>query len=146
MNVTRTSGVVPDWWLIPLGLLATIAVVWVLLVAALWLVKPANVGVEDYLRLMPDLIRLLKGVATDRQIPRGTRIAIFGLLAFIASPIDLIPDVIPVIGVADDVVLIALVLRWVVRRTGEAALARHWRGTADGLAAVRRLFGAPDAT
>ena len=106
------------------------------------MLKPANVGVEEYLRLMPDVIRLLKGVATDGETPRRMRVAIFGLLVFVASPIDLIPDVVPVIGVADDIVLIAVVLRWVIRSAGAAVLARHWHGTPDGLAAVRRLFGA----
>lgn len=63
------------------------------------------------------------------------------LLAFIVSPIDLIPDFIPAIGYADDVIITALVLRWVSRTAGADALARQWPGTPDGLAAVRRLCG-----
>lgn len=142
MNTTRTSGVGSQWWLLPLSLLITIVVIWAVLVAALWMLKPANVGVEDYVRLMPDLVRLLKGVAADGETPWGMRLAIFGLLIFIASPIDLIPDIIPVIGLADDVLLIGVVLRWVIRSAGQDVLARHWQGTPDALAAVRSLFGA----
>jgi uncharacterized membrane protein YkvA (DUF1232 family) len=67
------------------------------------------------------------------------------LLAFIASPIDLIPDVIPVIGFADDVIITALVLRWVSRAAGPEALARQWPGTPDGLDALRRLCGLREA-
>lgn len=51
----------------------------------------------------------------------------------------MVPDFIPVLGQADDAIVIALVLRSVTRRAGAAALERHWPGTADGLAAVRRL-------
>jgi uncharacterized membrane protein YkvA (DUF1232 family) len=63
------------------------------------------------------------------------------LLVYLASPIDLVPDVVPVIGYADDVLVVALVLRSVVRRAGREALVRHWAGTAEGLAAVERLAG-----
>ena len=66
------------------------------------------------------------------------------MLAFLASPIDLIPDFIPVLGYADDVIITALALRWVTRTAGPEALARHWPGTPDGLAALRRLCQLPD--
>ena len=160
MNGTRTSGnwqdhvlaapalryahVWSDWWFIPVSVLGALVVIWLLLVAALWLTKPANVGVEEYLLLLPDLVRLLKGIATDPEMPRRIQIAMFALLAFVASPIDLIPDIIPVIGLADDVILIALVLRWVIHTADESTLAKHWPGTPEGLSAVRRLFGATE--
>jgi uncharacterized membrane protein YkvA (DUF1232 family) len=66
------------------------------------------------------------------------------LLAYLALPFDLVPDVIPVIGYADDALVVALVLRAVVRRAGVDALARHWPGSPDGLAAVCRLARLPD--
>ena len=93
------------------------------------------------LRLLPDVLRLLKRLATDPELPRRVRVALVVLLAFIVSPIDLIPDFIPAIGYADDVIITALVLRWVSRTAGADALARQWPGTPDGLAAVRRLCG-----
>jgi uncharacterized membrane protein YkvA (DUF1232 family) len=68
-------------------------------------------------------------------------------VGYLLSPLDLVPDVLPVVGYADDAVLVAWVLRSVVRRAGEEALSRHWPGTAAGLAVVRRLAGlstAPD--
>ena len=130
-----------DWWLVPVGAVAALAVVWLLLGIALWVAKPDDVGIQDMLRLLPDVLRLLKRLATDPELPRRIRVALVALIAFIASPIDLIPDFIPVIGFADDVIITALVLRWVARTAGADALARHWPGTPDGLAAVRRMCG-----
>lgn len=130
-----------DWWLVPVGAVAALAVVWLLLGIALWVAKPDDVGIQDMLRLLPDVLRLLKRLATDPELPRRVRVALVMLLAFIVSPIDLIPDFIPAIGYADDVIITALVLRWVSRTAGADALARQWPGTPDGLAAVRRLCG-----
>jgi uncharacterized membrane protein YkvA (DUF1232 family) len=56
-------------------------------------------------------------------------------------PIDLVPDVIPIIGYADDVVVVAVVLRSVVRRAGADVVRRHWPGSEQGLAVVLRLAG-----
>lgn len=61
------------------------------------------------------------------------------LLVYLASPIDLVPDFVPIIGYADDVVVVALVLRSVVRSAGVEPLHRHWRGTPAGLAVIERL-------
>jgi uncharacterized membrane protein YkvA (DUF1232 family) len=104
---------------------------------------PDTLRLRDALRLLPDLLRLLRGLAADRAVPRGVRVRLVLLLAYLAFPLDLVPDVVPVLGYADDVLVVALVLRSVVRRAGEDALARHWPGTAEGLAVVRRLAGLP---
>ncbi len=63
------------------------------------------------------------------------------LLGYLALPLDLVPDVLPVIGWADDVIAVVLVLRSVARRAGPEALERHWPGTPEGLAAVRAACG-----
>ena len=70
------------------------------------------------------------------------RVRLWLLLGYLALPVDLVPDVIPVIGYADDAVLVVWTLRSVLRRAGADALERHWPGTPDGLAAVRRLVRA----
>jgi uncharacterized membrane protein YkvA (DUF1232 family) len=62
---------------------------------------------------------------------------------YLAVPIDIIPDFIPVIGYADDAIMVAAVLRSVVRRAGSDAVRRHWPGTRDGLAALWRVAGLP---
>ncbi len=128
-----------EWWGLVLGAALGLALVWALLVAALWLARPDQVRVGEALRLLPDLLRLLRRLAADPAVPRGARVRLWLTLAYLASPVDLVPDVVPVLGYADDAVVVALVLRSVVRRAGPAALERHWPGTPEGLAALRRL-------
>lgn len=132
-----------EWWWVPVSVAATLIVVWMALAASLWLLKPDTVGIADLLRLLPDTLRLLKRLAADPRLPRRIRVGLTGLLVFLASPIDLIPDFIPVLGYADDVIIIAVVLRWVTRTAGAQALAEHWPGTPDGLAALCRLCRLP---
>jgi uncharacterized membrane protein YkvA (DUF1232 family) len=68
------------------------------------------------------------------------------LLAYLALPIDLIPDFIPVLGLADDAIIAIAVLRGVVRRAGIDAVRAHWPGTDDGFAALTRLTGPLNGT
>jgi uncharacterized membrane protein YkvA (DUF1232 family) len=117
---------------------------WVALVVALWMVRPDDLRVGAALRLLPDIVRLLRRLAVDPAVPRGARVRLWLLLAYLASPIDIVPDFLPVIGYADDAILVAVVLRSVSRRAGTEALERHWPGTPDGLAAVRALTGLRD--
>lgn len=132
-----------EWWWVPVSVAATLIVVWMALAVSLWLLKPDTVGIADLLRLLPDTLRLLKRLAADPRLPRRIRVGLTGLLVFLASPIDLIPDFIPVLGYADDVIIIAVMLRWVTRTAGAQALAEHWPGTPDGLAALCRLCRLP---
>lgn len=137
---TRPVDIVLQWVLPVVG---GVLLLWVALVAALWLAKPDEGSVREALRLLPDVVRLIRRLAVDREVPRGVRVRLWLLLGYLALPIDLVPDVLPVIGYADDAVVVALVLRSVARRAGVAALARNWPGTADGLAAVCRLARLP---
>ena len=121
-----------------------IGVLWLLLVAAL-LVGAWRTGhrmsLRDAVRLVPDVVRLLRRIATDPAVPRRIRVGLWLLLAYVVLPVDVVPDFIPVIGLADEVVVIAVALRYLARRLGPETLERHWPGTPEGLAAVRRLAG-----
>jgi uncharacterized membrane protein YkvA (DUF1232 family) len=132
-----------QWWTIALGVVGGLVLLWGALIAALWLGRPDDLTVKDALRLLPDLVRLLKRLAADKTLPRGIRVRLWLLLAYLALPIDLVPDFLPVIGYADDAVVVALALRSVTKAAGPEALDRHWPGTPDGLRAVRRLAGLP---
>ncbi len=118
-----------------------LAVLWLLLLALLWRARPGELGAREALRLLPDVVRLVRRLAADRTLPRGVRIRLWLLLAYLLCPVDLVPDVVPVLGYADDVVVVAWALRSVVRRSGAEALDRHWPGQPAGLAVVHRLAG-----
>ena len=127
------------WWHIALGIGVGLVLVWVLLLIVLWRATPERTSLQEALRLLPDVLRLLRRLAGDKTLPRGVRVRLWLLLAYLAMPIDLVPDFIPVLGNADDAIVIALVLRSVARRSGPAALERHWPGSPEGLIAVMRL-------
>jgi uncharacterized membrane protein YkvA (DUF1232 family) len=124
-----------------IGLLISLVAIWLMLVAVLVVRRPRSLTRSEAVALVPDLLRLLGALARDREIPRRVRLSVWLLLAFMASPIDVIPDAIPVIGVLDDLVLAYLVLRYVVRRSGRDVVGRHWTGTPEGLAAIERTLG-----
>lgn len=131
----------PVGWDVALGVLAGLLVAWVALVVALWVAMPDRTTVREMLRLLPDVVRLVRRLAADRDLPRGVRTRLWLLLGYLVLPFDLVPDVIPVLGYADDAVVVALVLRSVARRAGRDAIVRRWPGSAEGLAAVLVLCG-----
>lgn len=135
----------PSWWSaawpVLVGVLGALLLVWLVVLVVLWRAAPDRTGLRDALRLLPDVLRLVERLAGDPALPRGVRVRLLLLLTYLALPIDLVPDFIPVLGYADDAVVVLLVLRSVVRSAGPQAVERHWPGTPDGLAAVRRLLG-----
>lgn len=139
----------PDWLSLALGVLGGALLLWLLLILLLLLEQrrqPHRASLTDLLRLVPDVVRLVKRLAFDHTVSVGVRIWLGALLLYLLSPIDLVPDFIPVIGFADDAIVVALVLRFATRRAGPEAVERHWPGTPEGLAAVLRLAGIePDA-
>ena len=131
------------WIGIAVGIAAAVAVSWGALILALVLARPRGSLLSEALRLLSDAIRLLRNLATDRTVPRGVRLRLWALFAYLAMPFDLIPDFVPVLGYADDAIIVAIVLRSVVRRAGAAAIRRHWPGSRDGLTALWRIAGLP---
>jgi uncharacterized membrane protein YkvA (DUF1232 family) len=136
---------VPSWWSstwpVLMGVLGGLLLLWLVLLVVLWRAAPDRTRLRDALRLLPDTVRLIKRLPGDRSLPRGVRVRLLFLLAYLALPFDLVPDFIPVLGYADDAVVVVLVLRSAARSAGPQALERHWPGTPEGLTAVRRLVG-----
>jgi uncharacterized membrane protein YkvA (DUF1232 family) len=132
------------WLRLVLALIAALALIELLLVAALWRLAPDGARLRESLRLLPDVVRMVSRLARDTTLPRGVRVRLWALLAYLALPFDLVPDFIPVVGYADDAILVAATLRSVARVAGASALARHWPGTPQGLTAVQRLAGIPE--
>ncbi len=127
-----------------LGVAAGLVVVWLVVILAFYVAgrragEPTRL--RDGVRLLPDVVRLVRRLAADPSLPRGLRWRLGLLLAYLVLPIDLVPDFIPVAGYADDILLVVWVLRSVVRSAGPVALERHWPGTPEGLRVVLRLTG-----
>jgi uncharacterized membrane protein YkvA (DUF1232 family) len=120
-----------------------LALIYLVLLGALLIVRPKGNLFGETLRLLPDLLRLLRRLAGDSDVPRAARVRLWLLLGYLAIPIDLVPDFVPVLGYADDAIIVSLVLRSVVRRAGAPLVRRHWPGTDDGLDALARLTGMP---
>lgn len=129
---------------VAVGVGLALLVAWLALAAYLLTHRPEAGSAREALRILPDTIGLLRRIAGDRTLPRGVRLRLWLLLAYLLFPIDLVPDFLPIIGYLDDVVIVSLALRSVVRRAGPDALRRHWRGSDDGLAALWRVASLPE--
>ena len=126
-----------------LGVVAGLVLAWLVLAVVLVIARPRGGLLREALRLLPDLLRLLPRLAADKSLPRGPRIGLALLLVYMAVPFDLVPDFIPVLGYADDAIIVAAVLRWVVRHAGIDVVRRQWPGTDDGFEVLCRITGLP---
>lgn len=90
---------------------------------------------------VPDCIVLTRRLLGDRRVPRRAKASLALLLPYLASPIDFVPDFIPIVGQLDDVLLVALALRYVLKLAGPQVVEEHWPGSPAGLAVVLRLAG-----
>lgn len=106
---------------------ADVFVVWVVAIVAIVLAG-RKTRAKELATLLPNLLVLFRGLLKDPRVPRSSKAWLLFAIAWIASPIDLVPEFIPVLGPLDDAVVAVLVLRHVVRRTDRAVLADHWRG------------------
>lgn len=128
-------------WRTVIGIGAGVLLAWAALVALLWIFRPRDVGLGELLRVIPDVVRLVRRLLGDRDVPPGPKVALVVLLVWLISPNDLIPEFIPVLGPLDDVVVAVLVLRYVRRQVGLEGLRARWPGTADGFALLSRIIG-----
>lgn len=137
------------WWDLLMntliGVAAALLLAWLALIITL-IAARRRIGLRggllrEALRLLPDVLRLVRRLAADKTLPRGVRLRLGLLLAYLAFPIDLIPDFIPILGYADDAIIVTAVLRSVASRAGLDAVRKQWPGTDEGFAAVTRLTG-----
>jgi uncharacterized membrane protein YkvA (DUF1232 family) len=122
-------------------------------VAALVLVYAALVGTlvvigrtaeaRALARFVPDCIVLFRRLLSDPRVSGGRKLLLLALVAYLVMPFDLVPDFIPVAGQLDDAILVALVLRTVLRGAGADLVREHWPGPEASLDAVLRLAGRP---
>lgn len=124
-----------------LGVAISLALTWLVLVVALVIWRPRGIDFREAKRFVPDVVRLLRALGSDESLPRSVRRRLAFVVGYLALPFDLIPDFIPVLGYADDVIVLALMLRSVVRQAGPTAIAHYWNGSEAGLAVLNRLAG-----
>lgn len=117
---------------------------WLALIVCLAILRPGQATLRESARIVPDAIRLITRLSRDRSLSRAGRLPLVLLLGYLAIPIDLIPDFIPVLGYADDSIVIGLVLRSVIRQAGPDVVRRHWPGTEAGLDSLARLCRVPE--
>ena len=126
---------------IVLAIIVGIVALWALLLVIFWVLRPKDVSIRELLGVIPDVVRLLRSVIGDRSAPMDVRLVLVGLLAWIVSPVDLIPEFVPVLGPLDDVVVAFVALRYLRHRVGVDDLRRRWVGTDEGFTLLVRVIG-----
>ena len=122
-------------WLVALAIVALLyagAVLWLILAGR-------KVAAKELALLLPNLVLLFKDLLRDPDVPRGPKVALAIGIVWLVSPIDLLPEFLPVIGPLDDAVVAALVLRYLVKRAGPEVVRRHWRGDPATVETMLRL-------
>ncbi len=109
--------------------------VWAAAVLALALLG-RRAGARELARFVPNLLLLFRGLLRDPRVPRRAKLWLLLAVAWIASPVDLVPEFVPVAGPLDDAIVAALVLRHLVRSTPTEVLREHWRGDPATLGAL----------
>jgi len=128
----------------PAWLVAIIVIVALYLVLVLALIiSGRHVAAKELTLLVPNLVLLFKDLLRDPAVPRGPKIALGIGVVWLISPIDLLPEFLPVLGPLDDAVVAALVLRYLVRRAGPDVVRRHWRGDPATLDMILRAARIP---
>ncbi len=90
-------------------------------------------SVLHVIRQIPSYLRLLVGLIGDRRVSRIDRLLVVGALAYIVSPLDFIPDIIPFLGQVDDVFLLMMAIQRLIENAGIPVLLDHWRGDPDDI-------------
>jgi uncharacterized membrane protein YkvA (DUF1232 family) len=92
--------------------------------------------VKHLVLLLPRLGWMIASLLTDRRVPVSAKLVLAGMAFYLASPLDLVPDVIPFFGVLDDVLLAALVADGILNHVDRAVLLKYWPGPPESLDAV----------
>jgi len=97
--------------------------------------------IKDAALMLPNLVKLVGRLLTDPRVPRRSKVVLGFAAAYVASPIDLIPEFIPVLGWADDLLLLTYALDSLIDRAGSEVVEEHWDGPGDLLDLIRDVMG-----
>lgn len=98
-------------------------------------------AIRRLLLLLPRLARMLAGLLADRAVPRSAKIALAAVAVYLASPVDLIPDLLPIVGYLDDALLVAVVVDGLLNVLDRSLILKYWPGdrpSLDATAAVAK--------
>lgn len=95
-----------------------------------------DVATRDLVFALPDILRLIWKVVRDKRTPTLVRGGLIAIAGYLALPFDVVPDWIPVLGQVDDVVVLTVGVRTLLRQVPEPVLREHWRGERRILEAV----------
>ncbi len=101
--------------------------------------RQARGFLKEALMLIPNFLKLLYRLFKDRRVPLAEKALLVGVIIYVISPLDFIPDVIPFIGQVDDLYLIALAVLRLLSRTSDAVLSEHWDGAGNLIALVEKI-------
>jgi uncharacterized membrane protein YkvA (DUF1232 family) len=128
------------WWETAAVVVGGLLLAWLVFLVVLLVAAPDGGSLREGARVLPDTLRLVRRLAADRTVPRSARALLWFLIGYLVLPFDLVPDFVPVIGYADDVIITSLVLRHLIHRAGADKVRQQWPGSADGLAALARVL------
>jgi uncharacterized membrane protein YkvA (DUF1232 family) len=90
------------------------------------------------LRALPDIARTIARLAADPVLPRAAKVALAAAVLYLVSPIDLIPDFIPILGSLDDLLVAAIVVDGILNYVDRGLVLKYWPGSAESLERVAR--------
>jgi uncharacterized membrane protein YkvA (DUF1232 family) len=120
--------------------LASALALWLLVILVL-AVAGRRSAARELATLVPNLIVLFRGLLGDGRVPRGSKLWLGFAVVWFLSPVDLVPEFVPVAGPLDDAIVAALVLRHVLHRAGRTVIEEHWRGDRRTLGVILRASG-----
>ena len=126
----------PTWVAVLVWGFAIVGAMWVVLLVAARTLPPGLA--RDLARFIPDCLTTVRRLRRDPRVPRSAKVAVLVAAVWVASPIDLIPEFLPVIGPLDDIVVVALALRFAARRVPREVLLEAWPGEPR---LIERLLG-----
>jgi uncharacterized membrane protein YkvA (DUF1232 family) len=127
-----------EWWTVPAAACALALLAWAICVVVL-IVAGRRSAAAALARFVPDCLVLLRRLVADERVPRRRKLVLVGVAAYLAMPIDLVPDMIPVAGHLDDAIVLALGLRFVLRSAGPSVVREHWPGPEESLSILNRI-------
>jgi uncharacterized membrane protein YkvA (DUF1232 family) len=113
-----------EWSLIAVGVTLVVYAAFVLFLLA----AGRRTDARAFARLIPDCVVLVSRLLRDRRVPRRHKLLLLALGAYLVLPFDVVPDFIPIAGQLDDAILVALVLRRLVRAQGAGLVRELWPG------------------